>query len=62
MEDGVEPGVSFSVNGRERHTAVSDFKLGLVLQHQAACNSIGHGLSEPNDCVMRDNRSGFKGR
>lgn len=62
MEDRVEPGVPFGVNGRERYTAVSDLELGLVLQHQAACNSIGRGLGEPDDCIMRDDRPGFKPR
>lgn len=62
MEDRDEPSVSFGVNGREWNTAVSDFELGLVLQHQGACDSVGNGLGESNDCIMRDDRPGLERR
>ena len=54
------PGVSSSINSWERHTAVHDLEVGLVLQHQGTLDTRWNFLWEANKGERRDIATTFE--
>ena len=54
------PSVACSVDSRERNTAIEDFEIRLVLQHQGSHRAGWNRLGEGNDGIMCNDRPFLK--
>ena len=54
------PCVTCGVDGGEGNTAIFDFEVGLVFQHELAYDARRHGLGEANDCIMGDDSTALE--